>query len=177
MRAKIWAIPALILGIIIGGWWMASLSDEGDKPAPVTTPDASVEVAKVTPGPESPKPLDAGVKPAPDPEPVPPDAGTPVELVEATPIEPTPKKPKHRRRRTRKRTRTKPDGFLRLDTSPWSTVYLGKRKLGLTPLVGVKLPAGKHRLTAVNDERGLKQTIPVTITPGKTTMLQIKLDK
>jgi hypothetical protein len=69
------------------------------------------------------------------------------------------------------------NGTLRLKTSPWSIVFLGKRKLGMTPLVGVKLPAGKHKLTAVNAERGIRENFYVTIRPGKTTMIQKKLGK
>ncbi len=68
-------------------------------------------------------------------------------------------------------------GNLRLNTVPWSEVYLGKRKLGMTPLLGVKLPVGTHTLTATNKNRGLVKKIKVTIRPGKTTTLRLKLDK
>jgi eukaryotic-like serine/threonine-protein kinase len=66
-------------------------------------------------------------------------------------------------------------GSLRLNTVPWSEVYLGKRKLGITPLLGIKLPVGVHTLTASNQGRGLKKTFKVTIQPGKTTTLRLKL--
>jgi serine/threonine protein kinase len=65
-------------------------------------------------------------------------------------------------------------GLLRLDTVPWSVIYLGKRKLGITPLMGIKLPAGKHRLTAINKDLGLKKTFSITIRPDRTTTRQIK---
>jgi eukaryotic-like serine/threonine-protein kinase len=68
-------------------------------------------------------------------------------------------------------------GMLRLNTVPWSEVYLGKRKLGMTPLLGVRLPVGTHTLTATNKNRGLVKKIKVTIRPGKTTTLRLKLDK
>jgi hypothetical protein len=66
-------------------------------------------------------------------------------------------------------------GTLRLDTVPWSEVFYKKRKLGITPLLGVKLPAGTHNLRAVNSGRGLEKTIKVTIKAGQTTTLKIGL--
>jgi serine/threonine-protein kinase len=68
-----------------------------------------------------------------------------------------------------------PPGSLRLDTKPWSEVFLGSRSLGITPLMGVKLPAGRHKLTLVNREQNLKKVLPVIIEPGKTTTLFQKL--
>jgi serine/threonine-protein kinase len=66
-------------------------------------------------------------------------------------------------------------GVLRLNTSPWSQVYLGKRKLGITPLTGVRLPAGTHRLTVVNPEKGLRKTFNVIIHPDRTTTRQVDI--
>ncbi len=60
-------------------------------------------------------------------------------------------------------------GKLNLRTTPWTTVYLGKRKLGDTPLVGVSLPAGNHLLRVVNPEAGVQSSIEVAIQPNKTT--------
>jgi len=68
-------------------------------------------------------------------------------------------------------------GYLRLDTEPWSEIRLGKRKLGITPLLKIRLIAGKHRLTAVNRDQGIKKTIIVTIRPRKTTKLFRKIGK
>jgi len=77
----------------------------------------------------------------------------------------------------KKIARPKPTmGTLRLNTVPWSEVYLGKRKLGMTPLLGVKLPVGKHTLKATNKSRGLEKKIKITIRPGKTTTLRVKLE-
>ena len=61
------------------------------------------------------------------------------------------------------------NGKLNLRTTPWTTVYLGKRKLGDTPLVGVSLPAGSHLLRVVNAEAGVQSSIEVTIQANKTT--------
>jgi hypothetical protein len=67
-------------------------------------------------------------------------------------------------------------GTLRLDTEPWSEVYLGKRKLGITPLLGMKLRPGRYKLTLVNETRGIRKTIQATIRAGKVTTLFRKID-
>jgi serine/threonine protein kinase len=66
-------------------------------------------------------------------------------------------------------------GLLRLNTNPWSEVYLNKKQLGVTPLMDVKLPAGKHSLTLVNSEHGLKKTVQIAIDAGKTSNLYLEL--
>lgn len=82
----------------------------------------------------------------------------------APPAKPTPKVPRKPKAKL---------GTLRLDTVPWSEVFYKKRKLGITPLLGVKLPAGTHKLKAINAGRGLKKTIKVTIKAGRTTTLKV----
>ena len=65
-------------------------------------------------------------------------------------------------------------GKLRAKSSPWAEVYLGKRKLGITPL-DVTLPVGKHRLRFVNPESGKKKSRTVRIKPGEQTRLSVRL--
>ncbi|HEV8323349.1 MAG TPA: PEGA domain-containing protein [Myxococcota bacterium] len=57
----------------------------------------------------------------------------------------------------------RPTGRLFLSTTPWSVVYHGKKKLGETPLLGVRLPAGKVTLRAENPKTGKKKTFVVDI--------------
>ncbi len=83
---------------------------------------------------------------------------------------------KLKRRPPRPKPRTVKMGKLRIKTKPWSEIYLGKKKLGITPLLGVELPAGTHTLTAINKARKLKKTIRVTILPGKTTTVKRNLE-
>jgi serine/threonine protein kinase len=66
-------------------------------------------------------------------------------------------------------------GFLRVDTNPWSEVYLGRRRLGITPINRRKLKAGRFRLTFINKDEGIRQTITVKIRPGRTTKVVRKL--
>lgn len=74
----------------------------------------------------------------------------------------------------KKRPAAKP-GKLSLQTIPWTIVYFGKKSLGETPLANVTLPAGKHRLRLVNEEKKLSTTIEVVIKPGETTTMRLKL--
>lgn len=60
-------------------------------------------------------------------------------------------------------------GYLKLNTEPWTNVSLGKRSLGVTPVLRARLPAGKHRLQLVNRELGIDQSLEIVIRPGKTT--------
>jgi hypothetical protein len=87
----------------------------------------------------------------------------PVEAATATLAEERPKRVKRRAAKS---------GWLTIDTRPWTEVYAGKRRLGLTPVVGAKLPTGRHDLTLRNDKLGLIRKITVTIRPGKTTRIQ-----
>lgn len=66
-------------------------------------------------------------------------------------------------------------GKLMLDTTPWTTVYLGNRKLGDTPLLGVSLPAGKQVLRLVNPEQNLNSSVEVVIIGNETTVKKLSL--
>lgn len=57
-------------------------------------------------------------------------------------------------------------GELRVNTRPWSRVYLGDRLLGTTPLGGVSLPAGRTSLRFV-DRDGETHRRSVTIRAGE----------
>ncbi|MFO0599756.1 MAG: serine/threonine-protein kinase [Myxococcaceae bacterium] len=64
-------------------------------------------------------------------------------------------------------------GKLTLKTTPWTTVYLGKRKLGDTPLVDMAFPAGSHVLRLVT-EAGVENTVQVDVAPNETTVKKLK---
>jgi serine/threonine-protein kinase len=67
----------------------------------------------------------------------------------------------------------KPAGFgrLTLDTVPWTDVFLGSMKLGTTPLVEVKIPAGSHHLRLVNPDAKIDKQLDVTVAPDATVTL------
>jgi len=48
----------------------------------------------------------------------------------------------------------------------WYDVYLGKARLGTTPLRGVEIPAGRHTLRLVNEGAGISRTIEIVAEPG-----------
>lgn len=66
-------------------------------------------------------------------------------------------------------------GTLTLNTFPWSVIYYRGKKLGPTPLVNAKLPAGRVRLVAVNGEEGIRQTLTLKITRDQNLRKIVKL--
>jgi hypothetical protein len=107
---------------------------------------------------------------------IPVDAGTSIVVEPAEPESPRTKRPTIRRRKKTRKPKTSPPpvqnlepGRLRLATNPWTTVFFEGKKLGVTPLVDVKLPPGKHVLRATNPGKGIDGSITVEIRPGETT--------
>jgi serine/threonine-protein kinase len=68
------------------------------------------------------------------------------------------------------------DGYLSLDSAPWSNVLLGGKLLGTTPLVRVPLPPGKHVLTLQNPELGKSTSYVVEIKSGATLKRMVGLE-
>jgi serine/threonine-protein kinase len=60
------------------------------------------------------------------------------------------------------------EGFLTLDTYPWTNVSDNGHVIGNTPLVHVPLTVGTHVLTLENAADGVKQTTTVVIRRGET---------
>lgn len=86
----------------------------------------------------------------------------------------TAKPARERRRRSTRSSRTvrASKGKLTIDTRPWTEVYWGGKKLGLTPLEGVELPAGRQTLRLRNERLGVNKKISVRIRAGRTTRVQ-----
>ena len=60
-------------------------------------------------------------------------------------------------------------GMLGLSSKPPCKIFIDGRDTGQkTPQVGIKLKAGKHRVTLVNNEFGIKESFTVKITAGET---------
>jgi serine/threonine-protein kinase len=64
--------------------------------------------------------------------------------------------------------RTGAPGFFSIDSSPYATIYVDGKKLGVTPLFRVALDPGSHRVKAVNAS-GDSQRFRVQIRSGKET--------
>jgi hypothetical protein len=58
-------------------------------------------------------------------------------------------------------------GLLRLNTRPWSQVFVDGRLIGNTPIMGVPLKAGEHRVELVNEAMDVRKTIQVKIKPDE----------
>jgi len=66
-------------------------------------------------------------------------------------------------------------GKLSLSTQPWTKVSLNGKALGDTPLIDQPLPAGKHLLKLVNEEKNVNTSVEVEVKPGQTTKKVLKL--
>jgi serine/threonine-protein kinase len=57
---------------------------------------------------------------------------------------------------------------LRLNSRPWSQVFVDGKMIGNTPQMNIQLSAGEHRITLVNPEFGIRKNITVNIKAGDT---------
>jgi hypothetical protein len=60
-------------------------------------------------------------------------------------------------------------GFLKVNTRPWTKIVIDGEDRGDTPNPRIALAPGKHKLTVVNPEFGIRYSLTVDISPGKTT--------
>jgi hypothetical protein len=66
-------------------------------------------------------------------------------------------------------TPTGGEGTLRVNTRPWSQVFVDGRLIGNTPQMNIPLPAGSHRLTLVNPDFNIRETVNVQVRAGQVT--------
>ncbi len=65
---------------------------------------------------------------------------------------------------------------LRLNSSPWAFVEIdGKRMDKETPIFGLKVRAGRHRLRFFNPELKIEKTVTITVRAGQTETVSVKL--
>jgi len=60
-------------------------------------------------------------------------------------------------------------GTLKLNANPWATVTIDGKSYGETPLVGVSLPAGIHRVRLETPQLGVTKRIVIEIKAGRET--------
>jgi serine/threonine-protein kinase len=149
----------LVLGVSAGALLAWKASEREEPRVEPTTPPAPMQLAAPTPTP-TPEP-----KPAPSPAPAPADVppadvanGKPPVAAPSVAVKPVAKRPV-----------AASTGLLRLDTVPWTQVYLNGKKLGDTPLVDVKVPAGSLELTLVNEDEKIRTVIDLEVVAGQTT--------
>jgi serine/threonine-protein kinase len=67
-------------------------------------------------------------------------------------------------------------GTLAFRVFPWATVYVDERPVGNTPLRPMEIPAGKHVVKLVFEERGVTRVQSVEVSPGETAWVKTKLE-
>ncbi len=60
-------------------------------------------------------------------------------------------------------------GYLSVNTRPWTKVYVDGRFIRNTPLMRHELPAGRHRLTLINEDFNIRETVNVRIKSGQNS--------
>jgi hypothetical protein len=58
---------------------------------------------------------------------------------------------------------------LRINSRPWSQIFVDGQLIGNTPQMNVPLSAGSHRVTLVNPDFGIRETVTVTIRADEVT--------
>ena len=71
--------------------------------------------------------------------------------------------------------RSNEPGSLWIRVRPWAEVLIDGKKVGQTPLVPIRVPAGKHTVVLINESLNVRRSYPVTVSPAKTTELKITL--
>jgi len=143
-------------------------------PAPAPVAPAPVAPAPVAPAPVAPAALAAPV--APEPAAVEPQVPPAAPLVD-------PSAPHARRAHDRTRRPTtsatapaavadRTPGHLTVGATPWCTVSVDGVGRGQTPVVGLSLPPGTHRIACINPERGTQERT-VTLAPGQDLRVRI----
>lgn len=63
-------------------------------------------------------------------------------------------------------------GYLTIDATPYADIYIDNRKIGVTPLVRIKLPVGEHRIRA-RTAAGKEKRLDVRIKRDRTSRHRI----
>jgi len=66
-------------------------------------------------------------------------------------------------------------GKLRVNSRPWSQIFIDGKSYGATPKLNIELPVGTHNLRLVNDEFKIEKVEQVVIAAGETRSVIINL--
>jgi len=66
-------------------------------------------------------------------------------------------------------------GTLELNCTPWCEVFVDNRRAGESPLLGVALPAGRHKVRVRNPQLDVSRTLFVEIRAGEVTRQLVDL--
>ena len=72
----------------------------------------------------------------------------------------------------------KPRGFgtVNINASPWADVKIDGVDYTSTPILGLKLRAGRHKATFVNPEIGVTKTRTFVVKPDKTVRILVEME-
>ncbi len=68
-------------------------------------------------------------------------------------------------------------GSLTINAIPWAVVYVDGKKVGNTPLLRIKLKAGRHEVTLDSKAQGIRKKLMIVIQAGKETKVMKMLKK
>jgi hypothetical protein len=183
-------IPIALLSLAIGAFFILSGADQGSVDGRRTVDEQQGGLSPIPSAPETsraaavvdaaagdePRTSTAVMVPPVDAAPPASDAGNAADTsppdVDEEPAKTSPRTAPFRQRPTP----TKSYGGLTVITDPWCEVYLGGRRLGRTPFMNVKLPAGNHSLRLLPQGKGPARSVPVRIQPDRVTPLSLKLN-
>jgi len=74
-------------------------------------------------------------------------------------------------------SRTQGEGFLSLDTNPWTEVNIDGEPYGVTPIFKLRLKSGPHLLILTNQQAGIRHERTIEIKPGETMVINEKLGR
>jgi hypothetical protein len=66
-------------------------------------------------------------------------------------------------------------GKLRVNSRPWSKIFIDGKPYGTTPRMNIELPAGSHVVKLVNDEFKVEKNLEVNITAGQVESVVVNL--
>lgn len=66
-------------------------------------------------------------------------------------------------------------GVLRINSRPWSAVYVDGRLVGTTPQTALAVEPGRHRIELVNQEFDLRRKLSVDVRSGRTVTRVVEL--
>ena len=68
-------------------------------------------------------------------------------------------------------------GTLRVNSLPWSEVFVDGKPVGNTPQMGLPLPAGRHKIKLVNTPLEMSKVFSVELEPGQVVTKTINLSQ
>jgi tRNA A-37 threonylcarbamoyl transferase component Bud32 len=150
------AVAGVLLGLAMAVAWPAGSSDRGDRATTrespprtaVATPRSAPAKAATEVGPRAAEPARAAPRVA-------------AEAVEAVPAPRTPP--------------PRAPATLDLNAIPWADVWVDGVARGTTPVRGISLAGGRHRVRLVNGPLGVERTIAITLRAGETRAVVVNL--